>query len=169
LETTHVETVLVYFDFDNFKPFNDKYGFRLGDRAILLFAELLSKDVPRDNGFAGHIGGDDFFAGFRRMGYDEVKAICADLTATFQRDVESFYDDETRRRGHMTGMDRMGNQVVFPLMTVSAALVHLPPGRPVHSADEVAQLIALLKKEAKHSPDHISGTTIVPQNRISVA
>ncbi len=163
LDATHVEVVLAYFDFDNFKPFNDKYGFRLGDRAILLFAELLSKGVPRDNGFAGHVGGDDFFAGFRCLGFEDTKALCAELTRTFKRDVESFYDDETRRVGHLCGVDRLGNDVVFPLMSVSAAIVHLPPGRPVYSVDEVGQLIAHLKKAAKNNPDHVSSCTMVPQ------
>ncbi|HTH18295.1 MAG TPA: GGDEF domain-containing protein [Magnetospirillum sp.] len=161
LAATDQEAVLAYFDFDNFKPFNDKYGFRLGDRAILLFAELLSKAMPRDSGFPAHVGGDDFFGGFRRMGFDEAFVITTKLVATFRRDVESFYDDETRARGHITGQDRLGNVVAFPLMSVSAALVHLPAGRTVHSVDEVSQLIARLKKEAKKSPDRVAAGALV--------
>lgn len=161
LAATDQDVVLVYFDFDNFKPFNDKYGFRLGDRAILLFAELLSKALPRDTSFPAHVGGDDFFGGFRRMSFDEAVRITGDLVATFGRDVESFYDDETRKRGHIIGQDRVGNVVKFPLMTVSAALVHLAPGRPNHSVDEVSQLIAELKKEAKKSPDRMAAGALV--------
>ncbi|MBC7950909.1 MAG: GGDEF domain-containing protein [Rhodospirillaceae bacterium] len=161
LSATDQEAVLVYFDFDNFKPFNDKYGFRLGDRAILLFAELLSKALPRDTCFPAHIGGDDFFGGFRRMGFDEAMRVTTDLVATFRRDVESFYDDETRSLGHIIGQDRVGNVVKFPLMTVSAALVHLAPGRPNHTVDEVSQLIAGLKKEAKKSPDRVAAGALV--------
>lgn len=155
------EAVLVYFDFDNFKPFNDKYGFRLGDRAILLFAELLSKALPRDTCFPAHVGGDDFFGGFRGLPYDEALRVTAELVATFRRDVESFYDDETRARGHIVGQDRQGNTVRFPLMSVSAAVVHLPAGRPVHSVDEVSQLIAELKKEAKKSPDKVAAGALL--------
>lgn len=161
LAATDQEAVLAYFDFDNFKPFNDKYGFRLGDRAILLFAELLSKAMPSETGFPAHVGGDDFFGGFRRMGFTEAHAITAKLVATFRRDVESFYDDETRARGHIVGQDRLGNTVTFPLMSVSAALVHLPAGRPQHSVDEVSQLIASLKKEAKASPDKVTAGALV--------
>ncbi|MDA8231965.1 MAG: EAL and GGDEF domain-containing protein [Magnetospirillum sp.] len=156
LTATEAETVLAYFDFDNFKPFNDRYGFRLGDRAILLFAELLSKAVRPDAGFAGHIGGDDFFAGFRGMPFDGVVTTCREVIAAFRRDVESFYDDETRSLGYMVGQDRTGNTVRFPLMTVSAALMHMPAGRDVHTVDEVSHLIAELKKEAKTSPDRLS-------------
>lgn len=161
LADTGHEAVLAYFDFDNFKPFNDKYGFRLGDRAILLFAELLSKALPRDTCFPAHVGGDDFFGGFRAMEYGEALRIAADLVATFRRDVESFYDDETRGQGHIVGQDRQGNMVSFPLMSVSAAIVHLPAGRPNHTVDEVSQLIATLKKEAKHSPDKVAAGALV--------
>ena len=52
-------THIIYFDFNDFKPFNDIYGFRLGDRAILVFSELLQKRYPKDS-FIAHIGGDDF-------------------------------------------------------------------------------------------------------------
>ncbi len=160
LADTGAEAVLAYFDFDNFKPFNDKYGFRLGDRAILLFAELLAKALPRDTCFIGHIGGDDFFAGFRGLGFEEAERQCVELVATFRRDVESFYDDDSRRRGGIAGHDRLGNAVTFPLMTVSAALVHLPAGRAAHTADEVSRLIAALKKDAKASPTRVCAATL---------
>src|SRR5262249_17509694 len=52
-----------YFDFDNFKPFNDQYGFQHGDRAISLFAALLRRHLSGPDVFLGHVGGDDFFAG----------------------------------------------------------------------------------------------------------
>ncbi|CAA7621366.1 Diguanylate cyclase/phosphodiesterase [Candidatus Terasakiella magnetica] len=152
--------VLAYFDFDNFKPFNDKYGFRLGDRAILLFAELLTATVTAQGGFAGHIGGDDFFAGFRGQDCNQVVAACHALGEDFRRDVESFYDDETRGIGHIIGLDRIGNTVQFPLMTVSAVVVHLPPGRDQHSVDEVSRLIASRKKNAKAAADHICTVTL---------
>ncbi|MGE5518159.1 MAG: GGDEF domain-containing protein [Bacteroidota bacterium] len=161
LAATDQEAVLAYFDFDNFKPFNDKYGFRLGDRAILLFAELLSKALPRDACFPAHVGGDDFFGGFRGTAYGEALDITRQLAATFRRDVESFYDDETRARGHIVGQDRQGNVVSFPLMSVSAAVVHLPAGRQHHSVDEISQLIAELKKEAKHSPDKVAAGALL--------
>ncbi|RAU23269.1 GGDEF domain-containing protein [Paramagnetospirillum kuznetsovii] len=152
---------LVYFDFDNFKPFNDKYGFRLGDRAILLFADLLSKTMNRDGGFAGHIGGDDFFAGFRAVDFAVVMEDCRALLEAFRLDVESFYDDETRKLGYIHGHDRLGNPTSFPLMTVSAVAVNLPAGRCRHSIDDVSRLIASLKKGAKSSPDHLSAATLV--------
>ncbi len=162
LADTDTEHVLAYFDFDNFKPFNDKYGFRLGDRAILLFAELLSKALSTDSCFPAHVGGDDFFGGFRGLDFATVQSITAKLVEQFRQDVESFYDDETRQRGHIIGQDRVGNVVRFPLMTVSAVLVHLAAGRPLYTVDDVSQTIAVLKKEAKHSPDRIASASLTP-------
>jgi EAL domain-containing protein (putative c-di-GMP-specific phosphodiesterase class I)/GGDEF domain-containing protein len=156
LAATDTEYVLAYFDFDNFKPFNDKYGFRLGDRAITLFAELLTKAMPHQAGFPAHIGGDDFFGGFRCLELEEAIAVATDLIGSFGRDVESFYDDATRKIGHIEGIDRQGNALCFPLMTVSAALIHLPAGRGGHSADEVSQHIAGLKKQAKEAKGRLA-------------
>ena len=67
----------VYFDFNDFKPFNDHYGFRQGDRAILLFAEIMQRNLPGT--FIGHIGGDDFFAAFEGKSLIDVQAIVATI------------------------------------------------------------------------------------------
>ncbi len=149
--------LLAYFDFDNFKPFNDKYGFRLGDRAILLFGDLLTKAMAAAGGFAGHIGGDDFFAGFKGAAAAEnAEDTCRRLIADFAHDVESFYDDETRRLGHIVGQDRLGNTVSFPLMTVSCVAVHLTPDCGTCSSDDISRLLAEHKKAAKQAADHLA-------------
>ena len=155
LEDIGVEYTACYFDFDNFKPFNDKYGFRLGDRAILLFAELMNKVLPEQNCFVGHIGGDDFFAGLRDVPRDVATLLCSDLIKAFRREVESFYSEEDRTAGYIAGVDRQGNPARFPLLGVSAALLHLMPERRRYSLDEISSRIAGMKKDAKHSPLHL--------------
>jgi diguanylate cyclase (GGDEF)-like protein len=149
LEETATEHVVVYLDFDNFKPFNDHYGFRLGDRAILLFAELMAKALPRAGCFAGHVGGDDFFAAFRDLDLAQCVEITRALLGRFAHEVESFYDEDTRQRGFLSGHDRAGNPCRFPLLGVSAAIVHLPPGRGALVADDLGHRLAELKKQAK--------------------
>jgi EAL domain-containing protein (putative c-di-GMP-specific phosphodiesterase class I)/GGDEF domain-containing protein len=62
LQEQSLALAFVYFDFDNFKPFNDRYGYRQGDRAIMLFADILREASNPSKFFIGHIGGDDFFA-----------------------------------------------------------------------------------------------------------
>lgn len=155
LADTESAYVLVYFDFDNFKPFNDRYGFRLGDRAILLFAEILSKRLTGTAALVGHVGGDDFFAGFRDTDPDACLPLLREVMASFRNDVESFYDEEARKAGCITGVDRDGTSRRFPLLRASAAVLALPPGRAAHASEDLSLAIARLKKQAKESLDNI--------------
>lgn len=141
--------VLAYFDFDSFKPFNDTYGFRNGDRAIQLFAELLQKHTQNQDAFIGHVGGDDFFAGFRTDTPREVGSLVAALVGQFAHDVESFYDAETRQRGFIEMRGRDGRLHRYGLLTVSAGLLNLRADREEIPIDQVMDQIAQLKKKAK--------------------
>ncbi len=153
LDDTEETYSFIYFDFDNFKPFNDVYGFRQGDRAILLFAELLRKFLGGSNTFLGHVGGDDFFAAIKAGTFDHVIGTTIDLLAAFKHDVEIFYDRQAREYGAIVAKDREGRVRTFSMMTVSAAVVMLPRCYHRCSLDDLMRLIAELKKEAKASPD----------------
>jgi EAL domain-containing protein (putative c-di-GMP-specific phosphodiesterase class I)/GGDEF domain-containing protein len=153
LNDTEETYALIYFDFDNFKPFNDVYGFRQGDRAILLFAELLQKFLRGTNTFLGHVGGDDFFAAVKGNTFDQVIETLVELRAAFKHDVETFYDQQGRECGAIVAKDREGRVRTFPMMTVSAAVVMLPCCYHRCSLDDLMRLIAELKKDAKASPD----------------
>ncbi|MGB0684131.1 MAG: bifunctional diguanylate cyclase/phosphodiesterase [Magnetovibrionaceae bacterium] len=142
-------TALVYFDFDNFKPFNDFYGFRQGDRAILLFADLLRKRFGTEGDFIGHIGGDDFFVAMENAKPDEIERRVRDASKGFAHDVESFYSTEDRETGGILARDRDGVERLFPLLTVSAACMLLTEGDKNHSLDAVVEQISALKKQAK--------------------
>ncbi|MEX6725296.1 EAL domain-containing protein [Parapedomonas caeni] len=148
--------VMAYFDFDNFKPFNDAYGFRQGDRVILLFANLLKLHLRRDDVLVAHLGGDDYVAGFVDMELDEVRPRVQQLAQQFRSDVESFYDVADRQRGGILGQDRDGSERVFPLTRVSTVLLDLPPNRAWLTEDEVVQTIALGKKRAKRNPEGLA-------------
>ncbi len=150
--------VLAYMDLDNFKAFNDAYGFRQGDRAILLFAELMRKHFQQENIFLGHVGGDDFFVGVKGAPLSTVRQMVDDLLMRFQRDVESFYDADAREKGYISGKDRDGEMRKFPLMSCSAALLYLPEGRAegTPSFEDLDNAIAKMKKSAKSSPDHVA-------------
>lgn len=145
---------LVYFDFNDFKPYNDTYGFRHGDRMIILFADLLRKCCRKETAYAGHVGGDDFFMGVADTPAEDVAETVRRLQSQFQSDAESFYDIEAIKRGHIVSKSRDGIVKRFPLMTVSAAVLVLPKGRSkLFSNEGVGNIIAKLKKEAKADPE----------------
>ena len=149
------ETTLVYLDFDNFKPFNDTYGFRQGDRAILLFADILRGAERLEGWFIGHIGGDDFVIGIRNRDPSDAAMAVASVIAKFASDALSFYDADTRLRGVMTGQDRDGNMRDFPLLTASAVIVNLPSSKKPWTPDELSAVFAEHKKKAKASGSHV--------------
>jgi GGDEF domain-containing protein len=153
--------ILSYFDFDNFKPFNDLHGFRKGDQAILLFAGIL-KEMGGDEAFVGHIGGDDFFVGFREgapsfsKAYDQLK----NATLRFSREVSALYTAEERKRGFITSKDREGNTKLFPLLGVSVAVVNVPRGQRTCNIEDIGYILATLKKDAKQAEGRMAFATL---------
>lgn len=158
------DRALVYFDFDNFKPFNDSYGFRHGDRAIVLFAELMRKRCSPESSFIGHIGGDDFFAGLINQTEAAVRAMVGGLLSQFAHEAESLYDPETRTRGYIMAEARDGQRrIQVRLLTCSAAVLLLPAGCHRQATIElVSQRIAKLKKQAKHAADGLALERLTP-------
>ncbi|MGQ4275000.1 GGDEF domain-containing protein [Terrihabitans sp. B22-R8] len=147
----HGTQTLAFLDFDNFKAFNDSYGFAAGDRAILMFAEMLRKlEVARDI-FVGHIGGDDFFISLA-MDDSESAALIRELCLKFASDVESLYSPTDRAAGGITAHDRFGAERFFPLMRVSASLLHLPVSRAHLDVEMVNNQLSAGKLAAKSSP-----------------
>lgn len=143
-----------YADLDNFKAYNDKYGYISGSELIKHTGELIYETVTAidsENAFIGHVGGDDFV-----MVVDPEKAsdICAGVIEKFDTTIPSFYSPEARARGAIEGNDRFGVHRVFPLMTISIAIVICQKGT-YDSAVNIARAAAELKKELKEKPGSI--------------
>ncbi len=138
-----------YLDFDNFKPFNDKYGFRIGDRAIQMFAEILRSGFSREQCFIGHVGGDDFFVGFKNCDSATVMSELKVAFDKFCRDVESLYNEEDRQNGYINGQTRGGRNKRFPLLAVSGVAVFKQRGVKLANIDALSLVIADGKKQAK--------------------
>lgn len=156
------EQFLVYFDFDHFKPYNDHYGFRNGDRVILLFADLMHKILPHD-WFKGHIGGDDFFtAAFVQdaLSFEDAYEFIVALIYQFKEDVYEFYDQKDRHAGGIIAEDREGNTKTFKFLSVSAVIIHAPKGVPLPHQEHLQKLFASEKKTAKKSSSHLSVITL---------
>jgi len=140
-----------YCDFDNFKPFNDKYGFHVGDHAISLFSALMKRYFFSGDCFLGHIGGDDFFIGVRDWTKDEVTEILERLLSDFHDDVISLYSEEDRLAGQIKGFDRFGNEREFALLRCSIGVLQLPKGMLIGNPEGIGAEIANIKKAAKES------------------
>jgi GGDEF domain-containing protein len=153
---------LIYFDFDNFKPFNDTYGFRNGDRLILMFADLLKKIGLYKNRFVGHIGGDDFFLGVQNSDTQKLSDEMKQVAIEFKENAESFYHPTTVEQGFLLAKNREGIIKHMPLMTISIAILELPKAAQRNcSIETAANIIARLKKEAKHSKTGIVNANIM--------
>jgi diguanylate cyclase (GGDEF)-like protein len=153
LANNHDHYLLAYYDFDNFKPYNDKYGFRRGDKAILLFADILKRYFNQeDEVMIGHIGGDDFFVGFRNVEFEEAYRQVRDTVIEFTESVKSLYDEKDRMNGYLTAKDREGNLKNFPLLTVSVAMLEIVGEKSSCSIEEASAILAELKKISKFNP-----------------
>jgi GGDEF domain-containing protein len=150
--------MFVYFDFDDFKPFNDIYGFRRGDRAILLFADMLKELSHIHQFFVGHIGGDDFFASIHLTNgaYDHPLSLIKAVLTKFRDDAVNLYDDEAKNSRYIISKNREGEMTHFPLLTVSAAVLIVCNGTDDLSLEDIAQSIAGLKQEAKKRTDKMA-------------
>lgn len=150
--TSHL---FVYFDLNDFKCFNDRYGFRHGDRAIILFADIMQAAAHGSNLFVGHIGGDDFFAG-ARSNTGATLSLLADFRAIqtrFSRDVVSLYHPEDQAAGYIWAKGRDGIERTCPLLTVSVAALHLPQGDRGFTVEDLGEVAAEAKHEAKASSE----------------
>ena len=136
---------IVYFDFNDFKPFNDHYGFRQGDRTILLFSTIL-KSYATSNNFVAHIGGDDFFVGFSQMEYERVYKIIDEIQIEFRLKVKELYSKSDQENGYISAKDRFGIERKFNLLGVSSAIVQINPN--IHK-DNFDFMLGKIKKESK--------------------
>ena len=150
---------IIYLDFDNFKPYNDIYGFRRGDRVIQFFAELLQKYVK--NGFIGHIGGDDFFIGYQNKDFQESYHLMTQIQNKFNLEVKKFYNKEDIKKGYIIAKDRFGIERKFNFLTVSIFIVEITKKISKNNFDNI---IGTLKKEAKKTDFPIS-VTILPNSK----
>jgi diguanylate cyclase (GGDEF)-like protein len=146
-----VSFAVIYVDLDNFKAYNDVYGFSNGDRIIVLTADILKDQVALfGNGedFVGHIGGDDFIIVSTP---DKVEQVCMEIIAEFDEKVLNFYNEEDRILGFVTTRNRKGEIDTFPLMSISLAIV-TNERREINSYVEVGDIAADVKKKLKTMP-----------------
>lgn len=143
---------LIYADLDNFKAYNDSYGFKSGDQIILLLAELLTRAVKKHGApgdVTAHIGGDDFVCVLEHQG---AERICKAVTRCFKRLVRHHYNAEDREKGWIFARGRDGVEKEFPLVSVSLAVLDCQGSC---SLQEIGERAAQMKHFAKSIPGNI--------------
>ncbi len=141
---------VLYIDLNNFKAYNDVYGFEAGDNVIKKVASILVNTVmpaPNSLDFIGHIGGDDFIV---LTSAEKAEDIAKKIINNFNSIVPSFYNEEDRKRGFIVSRDRQGNITRFPLMGIAIGIVH-NLYRQITSYAQVSHIGSELKKAAKAS------------------
>ena len=143
------EFVMLYFDLDNFKAYNDVYGFLNGDEIIKFTARTIVKNIDElthGEDFVGHIGGDDFVAIVSIK--DNYEYICQNIIAEFDKGVVKFFNSDDVEKGYLEVANRKGIIEEFPLTSISIGVVVADRGR-FHNVLEIGEVGAQVKHLAK--------------------
>jgi len=141
-------------DLDNFKSYNDRYGYAQGSELLKETAQIIEisvKEKGNADDFIGHIGGDDFVV---ITVPDRMRTIGEEIIARFDRRIPDFYDETDRKNGYIMGKSRQGIEMKFPLITISIAIV-TNELRAISSPLEASEIAAELKDYAKTIPKSV--------------
>jgi diguanylate cyclase (GGDEF)-like protein len=150
----------LYLDIDNFKAYNDCYGYRKGDDAILFLADIISETVNSLGGasdFIGHIGGDDFVV---ITSPERSESMARRIIDEFDKGSLVLLKEEDIRKGYFEVETRVGEHEQVPLMSLTIALVVDRDNRLKHFA-RVSDIASELKKFGKS----MNGSVVVRERR----
>lgn len=151
---------MMYIDLDNFKAYNDTYGFSNGDEVIKLTAKIIVKHVLKQsekNNFVGHVGGDDFIA---IVEGDDYESISQSIIAEFDESIEKYFTKEDLARGFLEVENRKGVMEQFPLTSISIGVVEVTKERFKNTLE-----IGEAGAEVKHMAKTIFGSSYVIDRR----
>jgi diguanylate cyclase (GGDEF)-like protein len=140
-----------YGDLDNFKAYNDRYGYIKGSEVIKMTGEIIYDAVKchsNEDAFVGHVGGDDFVM---VLPTKDVGPVCTTVIDTFTEKIREHYNEEDLSRGAIAGTDRYGVKRIFPIMTISIAVLTCQKGE-YDSAVKIAKAAVQIKEYVKESP-----------------
>lgn len=142
------EFAVFYLDLDNFKSYNDLYGFTKGDEIIKFTARTISRNIHAsdvEDSFIGHIGGDDFVAITSQTDYEQI---CKDIIKEFDEKVLEYFSKEDVERGYLEVANRRGIIEQFPLTSISIGVVVAEKGK-FNNVLEIGEVSAQVKHVAK--------------------
>jgi diguanylate cyclase (GGDEF)-like protein len=135
---------ITYYDLDNFKAYNDAYGFQNGDIMLALVADILKARAVK-NEFVGHIGGDDFIV---ICDYHNGEEFCEAVINEFSSKIGSLYREEDIKSGYIMSKNRHGVPEKFPLASLSIAGI-TNKTKSYTNIDDFSKDIARIKKNCK--------------------
>ncbi len=145
---------MLYLDLDNFKAFNDVYGFLRGNDMIRLVGRICQRVVRQcgnPDDFVGHVGGDDFVVVTTP---ERAHTLCRYICDHYKEESTALYRPEDVRRGSISGVDRKGRSYQFPLISLSIGVVNNQLWQ-LRSMQEVSYVAAEAKNHAKQSTDNV--------------
>ena len=150
--TKKEEFAVLYVDLDNFKSYNDIYGFLKGDQIIQFTAEVILTAIHQfftEGTFVGHIGGDDFIAIVPFN--DNLENLCQTIVATFDKGIKRFFTEADQEKGYLEVENRKGVMEQFPLTSVSVGVIVAERGRFANIL-EIGEVSTQVKHLAKSIP-----------------
>ena len=149
-----------YIDIDNFKPYNDRYGFSRGDEVLLMVARItvnVIDELARNGSFVGHIGGDDFVFIVKE---EFIKPVCERLVGNFEKVKNMFLSSEDIKAGAFIGEDRQGNETKYDLLSLSVAVVTTGSKIYKHFGE-----VSVVASQIKHYAKTLDGSNYVIDRR----
>lgn len=139
---------VLYIDLNNFKAYNDYYGFSRGDKVIKLLADIITgicHKIGNTRDFVGHIGGDDFVV---ITTIDKMEILSQEIIDTFDSSIKLMYNEEDIKRGYIATKDRKDREMKFPIMTVAIGIV-INKDHKFSNPLEIGEVAAEVKAVAK--------------------
>lgn len=135
---------IVYIDIDNFKAYNDAYGFNNGDLMIQTLSNCI-KESSFEAELMGHIGGDDFVLVFHKWG---IKYICEQIIELFEQAIKNLYSESDWQNGYIHSRNRKGLEETFPIASLSITVI-TNKNKNFKTMNEFSKTIAEFKKVSK--------------------
>jgi diguanylate cyclase (GGDEF)-like protein len=140
------DVTICYVDLDNFKPYNDIYGYSKGDNVISHTAKLLANHIDHDIDFLGHVGGDDFVILFES---EDWQSRCEKILADFTLLRTQFYSEKHIKQGGIKALDRNGNQAFYSLLSLSIGAVRMKDFDELSNEGQLVECATSAKSLAK--------------------
>jgi diguanylate cyclase (GGDEF)-like protein len=140
------DVTICYVDLDNFKPFNDIYGYSKGDQVISLTAKTLTEHINTDIDFIGHVGGDDFIILFESPDWRQR---CEQILTAFEALQPQLYNQRHLQQKGIHAVDRHGRETFYPLLSLSIGAVRLKDFSGIVLESDLAEYASKAKSMAK--------------------